>query len=55
VKRLAEAWHEVDPSDSVRKAAVGFLRVHLRRAVDALKCAAVFVAAETTTVIARGD
>ena len=43
---LAAGWHEVDPSDSVREAAVRFLRVHPLRAADALQLAAAFVAAE---------
>jgi len=43
---LAEGWHEVDPSDVVREAAVRFLRVHPLRAADALQLAAAFVAAE---------
>ena len=46
LKRLAEGWHEVDLSDSVREAAVRFLRVHPLRAADALQLAAAFVAAE---------
>jgi predicted nucleic acid-binding protein len=46
LKRLAEGWHEVDPSDDVREAAVRFLRVHPLRAADALQLAAAFVAAE---------
>ena len=46
LRRLAEGWHEVDPSDSVREAAVRFLRVHPLRAADALQLAAAFVAAE---------
>jgi uncharacterized protein len=46
LKRLAEGWHEVDPSDAVREAAVRFLRVHHLRAADALQLAAAFVAAE---------
>ena len=46
LKHLASAWHEVDPSDSVREAAVRFLRVHPLRAADALQLAAAFVAAE---------
>ena len=43
---LADGWHEVDPSDGVREAAVRFLRVHPLRAADALQLAAAFVAAE---------
>jgi len=46
LKRLAHAWHEVDPSDPIREAAVRFLRVHPLRAADALQLAAAFIAAE---------
>lgn len=46
LKRLAHGWHEVDPSDAIREAAVRFLRVHPLRAADALQLAAAFVAAE---------
>lgn len=46
LKRLADGWHEVDPSDSVRETAVRFLRVHPLRAADALQLAAAFIAAE---------
>ena len=46
LKRLTERWHEIDPSDSVREAAIRFLRVHSLRASDALQLAAAFVAAE---------
>ena len=46
LKQLTRAWHEVDPSDAVREAAVRFLRVHPLRAADALQLAAAFVAAE---------
>jgi hypothetical protein len=46
LKRFAAAWHEVDPSDPVREAAVRFLRVHPLRAADALQLAAAFIAAE---------
>jgi len=46
LRRLADAWHEVDPTDSVREAAVRFLRVHALRSADALQLAAAFVAAE---------
>ena len=44
--KLAAGWHEVDPSDAVREAAVRFLRVHPLRAADSLQLAAAFVAAE---------
>ena len=46
LKRLREGWHEVDPSDAIREAAVRFLRVHPLRAADALQLAAAFVVAE---------
>ena len=46
LKRLAAGWHEVDPSDAVREAAVRFLRVHPLRAAGALQLSAAFIAAE---------
>jgi hypothetical protein len=46
LEQLAAAWHEVDPSDAVREAAIRFLRVHPLRAADALQLAAAFLAAE---------
>ena len=46
LKALADGWHEVDPSDSIRETAIRFLRVHPLRAADALQLAAAFVAAE---------
>ena len=46
LRRLADAWHEIDPSDAVREAAIRFLRVHPLRAPEALQLAAAFVAAE---------
>jgi predicted nucleic acid-binding protein len=46
LRQLAHRWHEVDPSDPVREAAVRFLRVHHLRAADALQLAAAFTAAE---------
>jgi uncharacterized protein len=46
LKHLAEGWHEVDPSDGLREAAVRFLRVHPLRPADALQLAAAYVAAE---------
>jgi predicted nucleic acid-binding protein len=46
LKHLAAAWHEVDPTDAVREAAVRFLRVHTLRAADALQLSAAFIAAE---------
>jgi predicted nucleic acid-binding protein len=44
--QLAAAWHEIDPSDAIREAAIRFLRVHPLRAADALQLAAAFLAAE---------
>jgi predicted nucleic acid-binding protein len=44
--QLADGWHEVDPADSVREAAVRFLRVHPLTAADAFQLAAAFIAAE---------
>ena len=46
LKQFANAWHEVDPSDPIREAAVRFLRVHPLREADALQLAAAFIAAE---------
>ena len=46
LRQLAHTWHEVDPSDAIREAAVRFLRVHPLRAADALHLAAAFIAAE---------
>jgi len=46
LQQLADAWHEVDPSDAIRDAAIRFLRVHPLRAADALQLAAAFLAAE---------
>ena len=46
LRQLAGSWHEVEPSDGVREAAVRFLRVHPLRAADAMQLAAAFVAAE---------
>ena len=46
LKQVAGGWHEVDASDSIREAAVRFLRVHPLRAADALQLAAAFIAAE---------
>lgn len=46
LRQLAAGWHEVDSSDTVREAAVRFLRVHPLRAADALQLAAAFIAAE---------
>ena len=44
--RLAAGWHEVDPTDGIREAAVRILRVHPLRSADALQLAAAYVAAD---------
>jgi hypothetical protein len=44
--RLAAGWHDIDPTDAIREAAVRFLRVHALGAADALQLAAAFAAAE---------
>jgi len=46
LQQLADAWHEIDPTDTIREAAIRFVRVHPLRAADALQLAAAFVAAE---------
>ena len=50
LKLIADAWHEIEPSEVVRENAVRFLRVHKLRAADALQLAAAFVAAERRPV-----
>lgn len=44
-KRLAAAWHEVLPSDAVRRTAERLLRVHPLRSADSLQLAAALIAA----------
>ena len=46
LKRLANWWHEIEPSEIIRENAIRFLRVHSLRAADALQLAAAFIAAE---------
>jgi predicted nucleic acid-binding protein len=46
LRQLTDAWHQIDPSDAIREAAIRFLRVHPLRAADAVQLAAAFVAAE---------
>jgi uncharacterized protein len=46
LKRLAAAWHEVNPTDAVRETAVRLLRVHPLRGADSLQLAAAFIGAE---------
>jgi uncharacterized protein len=44
-KRLAAAWHEVVPSDAIRRTAERLLRVHALRAADSLQLSAALIAA----------
>lgn len=44
-RRLAESWHEIVPSVSVRRTAERLLRVHGLRAADSLQLAAALIAA----------
>jgi predicted nucleic acid-binding protein len=43
---LGDGWHEVLPSEAVRRTAQRMLRVHPLRAADSLQLAAAFVASE---------
>jgi predicted nucleic acid-binding protein len=43
---LAESWHEIVPSDAVRRTAERLLRLHTLRAADSLQLAAALVAAD---------
>jgi hypothetical protein len=44
-RQLAESWHEIVPSASVRRTAERLLRVHALRAADSLQLAAALIAA----------
>ncbi|MGH7246879.1 MAG: type II toxin-antitoxin system VapC family toxin [Pseudomonadota bacterium] len=46
IRRLAQVWHEIDPTDALREVAVRFVRVHPLHFADALQLAAAFMAAE---------
>jgi len=46
LKQLANGWHEIEPSETVRENALRFLRVHPLGVADALQLAAAFLAAE---------
>jgi predicted nucleic acid-binding protein len=43
---LAESWHEVVPSDAIRRTAERLLRVHPLRAADSLQLAAALIASD---------
>jgi predicted nucleic acid-binding protein len=45
-RQLADTWHEIVPSSSVRRTAERLLRVHPLRAADSLQLAAALVAAD---------
>jgi predicted nucleic acid-binding protein len=57
--RLAESWHEIVPSDSVRRTAERLLRMHPLRAADSLQLAAALVAADhdptTLPIVSRDE
>jgi len=44
--RIADEWHEIEPSEIIRESAARFLRVHPLPVADALQLAAAFIAAE---------
>lgn len=46
LRHLTEAWHEIVPSDAVRRTAERLLRAHPLRAADSLQLAAALVAAD---------
>jgi len=46
VRALSESWHEIVPSDAVRRTAERLLRTHPLRAADALQLAALLIAAD---------
>jgi hypothetical protein len=46
LEELRAAWQEVEPGESVRRAARRVLRIHALRAADALQLAAALVASE---------
>jgi predicted nucleic acid-binding protein len=44
--QLADSWHEIVPSDSVRRTAERLLRTHPLRSADSLQLAAALIAAD---------
>lgn len=46
LKQLSIAWHEVQPSPSIRDTSIRLLRVHPLRAADALQLSAAVIAAD---------
>jgi hypothetical protein len=45
-RQLADSWHEIVPSDAVRRTAERLLRAHALRAADSLQLAAALIAAD---------
>ena len=45
LQRIAAAWHEVVPSDAIRRTAQRLLRVHPLRAADSMQRSAALIAA----------
>jgi predicted nucleic acid-binding protein len=45
-RALADSWHEIVPSDAVRRTAERLLRVHPLRAADSLQLAAALIGAD---------
>ena len=45
-RQLAESWHEIVPSDAVRRTAERLVRTHPLRAADSLQLAAALIAAD---------
>jgi predicted nucleic acid-binding protein len=45
-RQLAESWHEIVPSDAVRRTAERLLRTHPLRAADSLQLAAALITAD---------
>lgn len=45
-RELADCWHEIMPSDAVRRTAERLLRMHTLRAADSLQLAAAIIAAD---------
>ena len=45
-RQIAESWHEIVPSDSVRRTAERLLRTHPLRSADSLQLAAALIAAD---------
>jgi predicted nucleic acid-binding protein len=46
LRRLAEGWHLVEPSDAIKELATRLLRVHDLRAADSLQLASAITASE---------